>query len=43
MNSSHLLIAPEVIMLSIVIRDEIFSFYVHFNGLKGVRLCEVRG
>jgi hypothetical protein len=37
MNSSHLLIAPEVIMLSKVVRDEIFFFYVHFNVLKGVR------
>jgi hypothetical protein len=37
MYSSHLLIALKVLTLSVVVRDEIFSFYVYFNGLKGGR------
>jgi hypothetical protein len=35
MNSSHLLITPEVTMLSFIVRDKIFFFYVSFKGLKG--------
>jgi hypothetical protein len=46
MNSSHLLITLEATMLSFIVWDEIFFFYVFFNGLKGgmgVSRYEVRG
>ena len=35
MNSSHLLITLEATMLSFIVTDEIFFFYVSFNGMKG--------